>query len=408
MSNRPSSAAPLSTRSATPDRLPEARAGSGGSLLGVGLMALGAVVAVLGVLWLGANAATGVMTVTGVIFSLMFVALFSLPLVGVGWYLRGRGRVEALEAQTFTARHEVLDSDRLVRRELTRELNQRIAGMSRLAVGLPPEPAQLLARAAARLRDLADDVARPGYDAAAWLERTAARLDQAALANVGRYDELVLAEARQLGDLERRLADDPRAAEQIASLTDLLATHVQERDALLGRGREAPALAPQELLAAAARPRRALETPLALSLDDAVSYEGEDYLVRGILTYFAGGRSWKAYQLHDGKQERWLEVRGGGADLGWLEPATVSAAPEDETVTLNGVPFASQESGSTSVEVVTAAGRREGVFVQYRRYTTPSGAMLVVERWPDGVRALMGTTAARENLQLWTRPPAAE
>ncbi|MGH2352441.1 MAG: hypothetical protein ACRDJN_12600, partial [Chloroflexota bacterium] len=61
-----------------------------------------------------------------------------------------------------------------------------------------------------------------------------------------------------------------------------------------------------------------------------------------------------------------------------------------------------------SVGVESAAGRREGVFVEYRRYDGAAGQRLVLERWPDGVRALLGGTIAPEDLQLWTKPPAAE
>jgi hypothetical protein len=165
------------------------------------------------------------------------------------------------------------------------------------------------------------------------------------------------------------------------------------------------------LLAAGARPRRRLERPLDLRVEDAVSYERADYLVRAIVTYFAGGRDWKAYQLHDGKQERWLEARAEGNDLAWYEPVAVPDGADgagDATVSLNGIGFDAGERGTATASIDSAAGQREGVFVEYRRYAAPSGSRLVVERWPDGPRALLGGPIAIEDLQLWTKPPATE
>ena len=378
-----------------------------GGTLGLGLMALGGVIGVLFVLWLIANLATGALQVTGAIFSLIFVALIALPLVGAGWYLRQRGAVEAVEAQTFTARRGILDSDRVLRRELARELEQRNAGLLTAAHTLPPEQAAQVEGAGRRLQEVARNVTNPGYDTTTWLEQTAAQLDQPALDNIRRYDDLVLEEARRLGDLERDLGRDPQAAAQLESRVSALASHVREREDLLGRGRRAATMSPQELLAAGTQLRRPLATPLELRLGDAVSYESSDYLVRALLTYFAGGRSWRAYQLHDGRQERWLEVRAQGADTAWYAPHA-PVADSGISVEVDGVAFQQQETGSTSVSIESAAGAQEGVLVDYRRYTAPTGDRLLAERWPDGPRALLGRAVAPEDLQLWTKPPAAE
>jgi hypothetical protein len=166
-------------------------------------------------------------------------------------------------------------------------------------------------------------------------------------------------------------------------------------------------MAPQELLAAGLRVRRPVESPLELSIDDAVTFERGDYLVRAVLRYFGGARNWTAYQLHDGKHERWLEARSGGASIAWLAPAEVASA-DDESVVVDGATFAAQDRGAATVTVESSAGRRDGVYVQYTRYARDSGDLVVVERWPDGPRALSGRVVAREDLQLWTKPPPAE
>ena len=144
-----------------------------------------------------------------------------------------------------------------------------------------------------------------------------------------------------------------------------------------------------------------------------VKYLGSDFLVRARLTYFAGGRTWTAYQLHDGRQERWLEARSSGTELGWYELRPQAAAMDTsaETTTFEGTTFRRQESGAATVSVESAAGRQDGVYVEYARYFADDGGgasprRLLVERWPDGVRTLLGEPVDVADLQFWSRPPA--
>ncbi|HEX2184305.1 MAG TPA: DUF4178 domain-containing protein [Chloroflexota bacterium] len=380
-----------------------------GGALGTGLMIVGVVVGALVLLWLTISLVGGQLTASGFSFSLILLAILALPLVGAGWYLRRQGVVEQVEAETFAARRPVLDSDRVVRQELARELDQRSGGLMRVARALPPTAAEAVRGAAHRLEELAGDVRHPGYDTTTWLEHLAARLDRRQLEQLQRYDDLVLAEARRLEQIERDLMREPHALGQLAEAVERLANYIGEREALVSRGKRPSELGPQEILAAGAVPRRALQTPLELGLDDAVSYAGEDYIVRAVLTYFAGARTWRTYQLYGGEQrEQWLEVRANGAEVTWYEPRPAPETLDEETVTLDGVPFTLAESGSATVGVESSAGRRDGVFVEFRRFAWPNGRRLVVERWPDGLRALLGTTIAAEDLELWTKPPAAE
>jgi hypothetical protein len=401
---------PTTSGTAVPGRTPSMTTGG---LLGTGLLALTAVLGVLMVVWLLANLATGQLNVGGFVFGLLFLAIIALPIGGAGWYLRQRGAQEAAEAALFSARRAVLDQDRVVRRELARDLQQRIEALAQLLPGLPEPAARPVEATVRRLRDVVADVSRPAYDATTWLEQTAGTLGPEQLESIRRYDDLVLADARRLEQVERELAQSPEAAARLAESAELLATHVREREALLGRGRPAATMAPQELLAAGLAPRRALASPLDLRLDDAVTYASADFLVRAIATYFAGGRTWRAYQLFDGRRERWLEVRAGGADLAWYDlhpPAALHESGDAATIegddVVPGEVFQLAESGAATVSLESAAGKQDGVYVEYRRYTGSAGARLLVEQWPDGRRLLHGSTLAREDLQVWSRTAA--
>jgi hypothetical protein len=379
---------------------------STGGALGTGLLILGAALGALILLWLLFTMLNGEISVRGLLFSLIFAVPLVGALMGTGWYLRRRGVAEQAEASVYGARQAVLDNDRVVRRELARELEQRAASLERAAGALPAPEAGTAREVAGRLRDVMQDVQAPGYDASTWLEQTASRMDASQLQAVRRYDDLVLEETRRLEATGAGLGRDPRAAQRLESEAALLAQHVREREALLGRAERGSGMAPQEILAAGAAPRRRLSTPLELSLEDAVTYQLDDYVVRGIVSYFAGDREWRTYQLHDGKQERWLEVRGNGADVGWYELQPRSSAEEVEGA--EGANETPAEAGSATAGIESAAGRRDGVFVEYRRYLRPDGSRRVEERWPDGMRVLDGRTISRDDLDLWTKPAESE
>jgi hypothetical protein len=414
---------PATTRDGVASTPTTPSASSSSGALGTGLLITGAVVGVLFLLWLLGNLFGGQLGAGGLIFGLIILVVVAGPLLGAGWYLRSRAASDQVEAEVYTARRAVLDNDRVVRRELARELEQRSAGIDQAAGRLPAEDAAAARQVSGRLREVRQDVLAPGYDSTTWLEQTAARLDARQLDQLRRYDDLVLEEARRLDGLTRDLGRDPQASRRLTENADLLAQHVREREALLGRGERGSGLAPQEILAAGVAPRRRLQTPLELRLEDAVTYERDDYLVRGVITYFAGARQWRVYQLHDGSQERWLEVRGDGADLGWYElrpngsagepsasstPTGATGAGGAHPVTMDGVTYSPAEAGSASVGVESAAGRREGVFVEYQRFRGPDDQRLVVERWPDGTRALLGEGISRDDLELWTKPVTTE
>ncbi|CAA9275330.1 MAG: hypothetical protein AVDCRST_MAG77-3488 [uncultured Chloroflexi bacterium] len=385
-------------------RTADVAATSTGGALGTGLLILGIVLAALIGLWLVVNAVGGDLRAGGFMLGLIFLAVFSLPLIGAGWFLRQRGRVEVAETETFSERRAVLDADAAMRRALVRDTERLLADLGSSLPALPPAAADDARRAVRVLRDVREDLSRPGYNATTWLD-SAAGLGPEQLANVRRYDDLVSAQVRQLRESAEHLKRDPQAATALAEGADQLAERVREREALMGRGREAAALRPQELLAAGASPRQRIADPIDLNLEDAVSYLGNDYLVRAIVEYFGGGRRWRAYQLHDGKRERWLEV-GPGGDLLMLDPAEAPAGAGD-TVTYEGQTLPLVDRGTATVGIRSAAGSQDSVLVEYRRYRAGI-TTLVSERWPDGPRASAGSPLAREDLDLWTKPPAAE
>ena len=96
-----------------------------------------------------------------------------------------------------------------------------------------------------------------------------------------------------------------------------------------------------------------------------MTYQLDDYVVRGIVSYFAGAREWRTYHRHDGKQERWLEC--GATGRTW-DGTSSNRSSAEEVEGAEGADEAPAEAGSATAGIESAAGRRDGVFVEYRRY----------------------------------------
>ncbi|MBI3973193.1 MAG: DUF4178 domain-containing protein [Chloroflexi bacterium] len=359
---------------------------SPGRTLGFGLILAGGIIGALVVLWLLANAAGGQLRAGGLVLGLAVGAVLALPLLIAGAYLLRRSELEAQETSEFVERSRILDADRLVRGELTRELGQQRERLETLRLQAP-DPA--LVEAATRLQALRNGVEQPAYAAEpAWY--SAVRLTEPDLAAVRNYDDLVLDQARQI---DRTLAEVERGSQQPTGLLDAIArleASWAERNDLLLRGRRAVRAA--ELLASGELGTPGLN-PAELKLGDAATLDGEDYLVQARLSYFAGDRTWTMLRLVQPRHERWLLAGPAPGVLSWLEPTEPGAVAR----------FAEVEAGTATVTVETPKRTESGIFVEYRRLQSPTGDIAWLERWPDHQRAYQGRAIRPEELELWPR-----
>jgi hypothetical protein len=352
-----------------------------------GLIGIGAVVGGLLVLWTVATAASGELRAGGAVFALILAAVLALPPLGVGYYLLRRSAVEERDTGRFEARRKLLEGDRLFRQ-------QAAADLRGLAERLSSQPA-----AAERLRALAATVEGTRRDETAWYEADA--LADEDLPTLRRYEDTLQAETDRLSDLAVRvLQGEAGAATALPASLDRWERTYRQREALLLRGRRGPAVAPEALLRART-PTRGAEALNALALNDAVTVDFEDYLVQGVLSYFAEGRTWHLYLLRSGSAERWLWGSAGGLAWAVLDPLTPAPAAGAPSVELEGATLALAESGSATVDVTTTAGAERGIAVEYWRYSGPDRRMVWVERWPREVRAGAGRETLPDTIDVW-------
>jgi len=359
-----------------------------GRAWGWGLIALGGTIGLLLLLWLLVTAASGELRAGGFVLGLVLVAVLALPLLGGGYYLLQRSATEAQEAARFEARRRLLESDRLFRQQAAATLRQLAEQAARTA----QETA-----VAERLQALATRIEQAARDEVAWYE--ASPLADADLPLLRRFDDALQAETDRLAEL---LARGERDAEEVEALLDRWERTYRQREALLVSGRRAPAVAPEALLRARP-PTRGVEALNALALGDAVTVDFEDYLVQGVVSYFAEGRTWRLFILRDGDTERWLWSAPGGLSWAVLEPLASPPTPGTPQLEAEGVSLALVESGSATVDLATVGGTEQGIPVDYWRYTGPDRRLAWVERWPRETRAGVGREIFPDTIAVWPR-----
>jgi hypothetical protein len=333
---------------------------SGSRALGIGLLAGGAGISLLLILWLlvsGVNAG-------GFVLGLLLILVLGGPLAGAGWYLLSRAPAEQQQALAFSRKQRILDSDRVFRAQTAAALRN---------IGETP------ALPTTDLRALADELQDTTHTTAAWQDLV--QLDDSGIETLRRYDDLVR-------ERVRRLRDQPTNPSQ--ALRELRQS-IDQREDLLLHGRVAAEVAPTALLTTDARP--AIGPGLdQIGLGDAISREGMNFLVENLATYFAEGHRWKMARLVPTSSQagaQWLYVGPGALDLALLE----------ETTTPPSLPLVA--SGTAVADVQDRTHSAQGILVSYQRYRSDPH-FAVVERWPDAAdRVLAGDLVNSSDLEYW-------
>jgi hypothetical protein len=350
---------------------------SGGRALGRGLLAGAAVIALLMVLWLVVSGASG----GGIVLGLLLLAVIAGPLAGAGWYVLARQPADEREAAMFANKRRVLDADRVFRRDI---------GAALRSLADRPEAPRV------RLLELARGVEDGARGPGAWED--AVQLDDSAVETLRRYDDLVW-------ERVRRLRDGVPAGDVDGVLTDLQRALDQRQD-LLVRGRLAPSIDPTVLLRSEARPAETVDAA-NVAVGWAVSRDHDDYVVEGLASYFADGKTWTLAHLvstSSTARSSWLYVGPAATDVALLEELPAPPIQADSLEVEGNVALPLVSSGTAVADVRGGSGTAQGVLVGYRMYQADTRLGLI-EQWPDGqVRGYIGRTTDGTDIELW--PPS--
>lgn len=259
-----------------------------------------------------------------------------------------------------------------------------------------------------KLQRFVDRLRTASYGYAGWFD--AASVREPELEQLYAFDQLLSAGVEQVAAEVDGVAEaidsgteTEEATAALAGTVDKLNQRFDQRRDLLAEGKQVP---PNELKGAleVAEPASPAFRALAdLKIDDALTYDGVDYLIVAKITYDIQGDVAYAYKIEDTGAERWLRVGQTRGEVGLFNVIDHRAStPPAEILEVAGESFQQTDAGQAKAYIVGPGGRREGL-AEYWRYTSESGSRLWIERWGEDVRVHRGHSIDAEQIRIWPR-----
>ncbi|MBI5305062.1 MAG: DUF4178 domain-containing protein [Chloroflexi bacterium] len=213
----------------------------------------------------------------------------------------------------------------------------------------------------------------------------------------------------QLANALKQKTDLQDAIDACSDTLDALNAEFDQRDEFVAQGKKPsiamPALArvsPLDALDAKKTPSREITALANLKLNDAVTFEGTDYLVAGKITFTARGATFFAFLLADGARKNWLRV-GPNDAIGWCDEIALRVpTPPPDSLEYDKQSFTRVESGTANANVVGASGSKRGS-VNYARYTGELGSVLWAEDYGAETRVMLGRAIDATEIQVYRR-----
>lgn len=143
---------------------------------------------------------------------------------------------------------------------------------------------------------------------------------------------------------------------------------------------------------------------LNLQVNDIVTYDLEDYMVVGKLTYRDSGYEWYDYQLKGESKRIWLSAEmDDELEIAVYEKVKYTVAnPVPEQIQMDGVTFELEEHGLAEIAHVSGqAGAVEGQKVEYWDFATKDDERyLSVEKWGNDWEVSRGYPVTEKELNI--------
>lgn len=314
----------------------------------------------------------------------------------LGYRERERRREADRELRAELARQYTAQRDRLT------DLQRRATNRALISVLDDME------RAGLKLQRFIDRLRTASYGYAGWFDTAAVR--EAELEQLYAFDHLLTAGVAEVSAGVDGIAEAVDAGEGVEGAVEALVATVdglnrrfdQRRD-LLAEGKKVP---PNELRAAlevASPPSPAFQALADLEVNDALTYDGIDYLIVARIAYDAQGTALYAYQLEDTGADRWLRVGPTSDEVALFDVVEEDvSAPPAEVMDVGGETFRRTGAGQARAYLVGPGGRREGL-AEYWLYTSDSGGRLWIEKWGEDLRVHSGQPVDADQVKVWPR-----
>lgn len=260
---------------------------------------------------------------------------------------------------------------------------------------------QQLQRFIARL-----ETAPRGY--AGWFD--AAQLQEADLDQLYQFDASLAGGVEDLSSALQAVTTAVKAKEGISAAIgalretlDALNARLDARSEFVAQGkRPAPTASPLGALKPKPQPTAAASAYEQLKLNDAVSYDGADYLVAGRITYAVASGKFHAYLLSDRENKIWLRLAPNQELTVTKESAFGMPSPLPATLSYAGKNYTRAEQGAANVSVEGASGTKTGA-VNYTRYAADGGARLWIEDWGTEIKVQAGQVVDPMEVRLYRK-----
>jgi hypothetical protein len=195
-----------------------------------------------------------------------------------------------------------------------------------------------------------------------------------------------------------------------AEQLDNLNARFDEREQFLATGKkptmsilpDQSAVSPLGALEAKKMPSAEMTALTNLKMNDAVSYDGADYIVAGKITYTIAAGSFWSFLLQDGKEKLWLRVGPGGEIVTCQEVKLDLSSPWVETLSYQGATLKRNDAGQAQINVEGAGGVKRGS-AQYARYASESDARLWIENFGSETRVMFGQAIDASELRVYRK-----
>ncbi|MCF6092554.1 DUF4178 domain-containing protein [Microaerobacter geothermalis] len=142
---------------------------------------------------------------------------------------------------------------------------------------------------------------------------------------------------------------------------------------------------------------------LNLQVNDIVTYDLEDYIVVGKITYNDSGYEWHAYNLKGESRSIWLAAElDDELEIGIYERVTTSVGPSiPQKLTIDGTTYYMEEHGLATITHVSGrAGAVVGQKVEYWDFESEDEEYLSVEKWGGDLELSKGYSIGENELKI--------
>lgn len=150
------------------------------------------------------------------------------------------------------------------------------------------------------------------------------------------------------------------------------------------------------------RPEAVQRTVLSLQVNDIVTYDLEDYIVAGKITYNDSGYEWHAYNLKGDNGYIWLAAElDDQLELGIYRRVTTKISKVPDELTIDGVTYYMEEHGFASITAAEGqAGARTGQQVEYWDFESDNEQYLSVEKWGGDLEVSAGYPVTEKEIKI--------